>query len=61
MGLGKGTGRGFNVSEGDASAQPVSTNFSRDQELNLLKEQSRELQQQMKDIQDRIEKLDKNG
>ena len=61
MGLGNGMGSGPDISEGVTSDRPVPRNFSRDQELNLLKEQSRELQRQMDDIQARISKFDENG
>jgi predicted Fe-Mo cluster-binding NifX family protein len=70
-GMGKGMGQGMGLRKGlnpnpdtaprDLSVQPNPSNLSRDQELNRLKEQSKELQRQISDIQARIKKMEENG
>lgn len=58
MGYGRGMGQGMGVSERRTFEETTQNSFSKDHELDLLKEKSKELQRQMEEIQDRIKKLD---
>jgi len=53
-------GRGMGMSGSEDSSQMGSGGMSREQELTALKEQSKELANQMQKIQDKIENLEKS-
>jgi len=61
MGGGRGMGRGMGMSGWDGSDQMTSNEFTKEQELRTLKEQSKESKRLMEDIQSRIEKLEKSS
>ena len=65
MGRGMGLGKGMNPNPDAAprglSVQPTPSNLSRDQELKLLKEQSKELEHRINEIQARMNSLEENG
>ena len=60
MGRGKRIGRGMGISSGSESGNTFQRILSKDQELSLLKNQSKDLMQQMEDIQTRIRRLEKS-
>lgn len=60
-GIGMGMGRNQDIQKEDRFPQNPQENLTKGQELSLLKEQSRELQKQMAEIQAQIEKLEKKA